>query len=131
MTHRVAGTALGLVLVAGCGLFVPSPPNGTESMPAPAGMVVTGEPEVAERQLELTLLRPDQPDFRRDITVAAGNVILADFGVSAGTYRLVGPGQACGLDVALAPETNTLVLLHHGSGGPCSFEVIEVDTSGY
>jgi hypothetical protein len=132
--RRIASIAC-LLLVAGCGpLFstsTPSPPNGTESIPAPASLVVRGEPSVTQRQLVLTLLRPDQPNFRRDVAVAAGAATLADFPVSAGVYRLVGPLQACTVDVTLAPNTNTRLLLRSGDGSDCSFEVIGVDTSGY
>jgi len=135
MTRQVAGIALAVVLVGACSVLgpnaSPTPPNGTESMPEPASVVVTGEPKVADQQIDITLLQPDHPDFRRDITVAAGNDILADLPVSAGTYRLVGPRQACTLDVTLAPKTNTSVLLRSGSVGTCSLVVIGVNTNGY
>ncbi len=103
-------------------------------MPSPAGLVVTGEPEVTDRPVELTLLRPDQPDFRRVTRIAGGEAIVGEFAVSAGGYRLAGsfgPGLACGLEVTLAPETTTSVVFRPGSGVPCFFEVVSVDSSGY
>jgi hypothetical protein len=135
MIHQVAGIALAVLVVGACTLLgansAPTPPNGAESMPEPASVVVTGEPKVADQQVDITLLQLDQPDFRRDITFAAGNVILAGLPVSAGAYRLVGPRQACVLDVTLAPRTNTSVLLRSDSVGTCSLVVIGVNTNGY
>ena len=138
MIQGRAVAVLVIVLVAGCDVFWPSPtsgpPDGTESMPSPAGLVVTGEPKITDRPVELTLLRPDQPDFRQVTRIAGGDVMAGDFAVSAGSYRLTGsfgPGLACGLDVTLAPSTTTFVVFRPGSGVPCFFEVVSVDSSGY
>jgi hypothetical protein len=126
--------ALVALIVTGCGWLPGSSPATSiagESMPSPASIQVIGDPAVAVRQVGLTLMLPDQPAFRRDIAIGAGEAIVGDFPVSSGTYRLVGPDGACALDVTLAPETNTIVLLRATTDDTCSLTVVATNPNGY
>ena len=118
------------LILAGCGPLGIAEPTATlydeAGMPRWASVIVTGEPPVAERDLDLELLTlPDEARLRT-IDIPAGTVIRWNEGVSEGAYRVVGPDRACQLDVDLPPERSTDLILSVTDDG-CSLRVAGPD----
>ncbi len=118
------------LVLAGCGplgIAGPTPTIYDEAgMPLWASVTVTGEPPVAQRDLDLALLTLPDAAPLRTIIIPAGTVIRWDEGLSEGAYRLVGPERACQLDVELPPEQSTAVILAVTDSG-CSLRVAGPD----
>jgi len=119
-----------LAFAACSGLLPPAEPADSaeepvERMPLYAGLHVTAAPAVAAAPLSIELLDPAEPAFSRTERFAVGVVVLAGFPVSSGTYRLVIDGGRCSLELDLAPQRETDVLLGLEDGA-CEIEVIGV-----
>lgn len=119
--RRVIGSVLVALLVVGAC-------SPTESMPQWAGIVVTADPPVAERDIDLAILTLPEEERLRTTTVPAGTIVRWEEGLSSGPYRVIGPSEECNLDVDLAPERSTDVVLTLTEGG-CSFRVVGPDES--
>jgi hypothetical protein len=96
-----------------------------ENMPLAAGLWITTDPEVAPYPVDIDI-RTLSGDRIRHLAFPAGTVVRMDEGLSAGSVRLVGPGEACAFDVRLIAERHTDIVLSLGSAGDCSFAVAAV-----
>ena len=125
--RRVVALAIGLATVlAACARVVPATPDpaiGQERMPAPASIWLTSEPAAPTQAVQVELLIPGEPNFRRVHTFQAGEVMLGSIPVSSGHYRLVGLGGKCGFDLFLGPVRETDVVIEVGDDGSCGFTV--------
>jgi hypothetical protein len=120
-----------LLVVNGCSLLgAPEPTVFDEAgMPRPAGIVITADPPVVDRPVELAILTIPEEERLRGTIIPAGTIVRWEQGLSAGPYRVVGPGQACSMDVDLPPERDTDVILSVLDDG-CSFRVVEPGAAG-
>lgn len=108
----------------------PTPePTPWEHLPPFASVRLTAEPASPNTDVRIEVSDPGDPDFRRAHTFAAGRPPRGSIPVSAGRYRLAGPGGACALDPDLQPEHETDVILHLPDGQPCFFTVAAVHGS--
>jgi hypothetical protein len=118
------------LVVTGCGplgMAWPTPTIYDEAgMPRWASVVVTGDPAVAGRDLDLALLTLPEAVELRTTAIPAGTVIRWEEGVSEGAFRIIGPDGACRLDVDLPPEQATAVILSVTDEG-CSLRVAGPD----
>ena len=126
--RSVLGVIAALTLVAACtGVDLPPPfapePVAEEHMPLWAGITIVGDPEVAERDIELEIQVMPEAERLRTTTIPSGTVIRWEEGLSDGPYRLLGEGGRCVLDIVLPPEQRTTVALRHDATG-CAFAMV-------
>ena len=112
--------ALGVLL---CAAVVVSSCGPTESMPSPASVWLTSDPERPARPVRVEMTIPDQPDFHREHTFVPGEDLRGSFPVSEGRYRLTGMGGACVLDVLLGANREADVVIRLDGAGGCVFLV--------
>ncbi len=103
----VVALSLIAVAVAGCAdlLWIPQEePIAEEDMPMWAGIEVVGDPEVAERPIQLELRTIPELERIRSIDFEPGTTVRWQEGVGEGPFRLAAFDGACHLDVDLPPE---------------------------
>lgn len=112
------GMAVG---IAACVPGLGSTPEAQENMPLYASIWLTAEPPipVLPVQVDLTVL-PD-PGINRSHTFVPGTALRGSFPVSSGEYRLIGLGGKCAMDLVLAPESETDVVIKVAETGGCEF----------
>jgi hypothetical protein len=120
MSRRSRTAGLGVLLcaaafVGGCG--------PTESMPDPASVWLTSDPENPAKPVKVELTHPDQDDFHREHTFVTGQVLRGSFPVSDGRYRLSGMGGACVLDIVLEGNREADVVIRLDDAEGCEFLV--------
>jgi hypothetical protein len=126
--RRLCWTALVAVSLVGCGTMADTlgePDVPVEHMPLAAGLWITTDPAVAPYPVDIDV-RTLSGDHIRHLDFPAGTVVRMDEGLSAGSVRLVGPGEACAFDVRLIAERHTDIVLSLGDAGDCSFAVAAV-----
>ena len=126
--QRLAWAALAAVSVAGCGTLTDAlgqPDVPVENMPLAAGLWITTQPEVAPYPVSIDIRTLSDEEIRQS-AFPPGTVVRMDEGLSAGSVRLVGPGEACAFDVRLIAERHTDIVLSLGDAGDCSFAVAGV-----
>jgi hypothetical protein len=109
----IGSLVVALLIVGGCAaLSSPEPTlHDDADMPSWASIVVTADPRVAERDVDLAIVMLPEAQRLRSTTIPAGTVIRWDEGLSEGPYRVVGPEAACSIDLDLPPERATEVVL--------------------
>ena len=117
-------------LFASCGL-VPQPgvgatfEPGVEHMPAPGLAHMSGDPDLAPRDLTLESFGQDGGKFPVSDAVAAGAVIEGSFWSNPGPHRVAVNGSTCEGEFPIAGDRMTEVLIHLTAGG-CRAEVTDV-----
>ncbi len=106
-----------------CAAVVASGCGPTESMPEPASVWLTSDPEIPSAPVKIEMTVPDEVDFHREHTFVSGQALRGAFPVSEGRYRLSGLSGACGLDVALGPSQEADVVIALDGDGGCAFLV--------
>jgi hypothetical protein len=125
----IGSIVVALLVVGGCSVMGPPEPTVIgESMPLWAGIVVTADPPVADRDIDLAIMLLPEEERLRTTTIPAGTVVRWDEGLSSGPIRVLALGDACAIDVDLPPERGTEVVLTLTEEG-CSFRVVAPDES--
>lgn len=119
-----------LLATAGCSsLATPEPTVYDEAgMPRWAGVTVTADPPVADRDIDLAIVLLPEEERLRSTTIPAGTVVRWEEGLSSGPIRVLAFDDTCAIDVDLPPERNTDVVLLLTEAG-CSFRVVGPDES--
>ena len=122
MVHRLRRRPLPVLVlsfvaiaIAGCAdlPWLPAPePIADERMPAWAGIDVVGDPEVAERPIQLELRTIPELERIRSIDFEPGTTVRWQESVGEGPFRLAAFDGACQLDVDLPPEQVVRYVLH-------------------
>ena len=120
LTSRSRTAGLGVLLcaaafVGGCG--------PTESMPDPASIWLTSDPESPAKPVKIELSHSDPDDFHREHTFVTGKVLRGSFPVSDGRYRLSGMDGPCVLDIVLEGNHEADVVIQLDDAGGCEFLV--------
>jgi hypothetical protein len=126
--QRLSCAVLAAVSLVGCGTLAgpqAEPAAPVENMPQAAGLWITSDPEVAPYPVSIDI-RTLNGDEIRQVAFPAGTVVRMDEGLSAGSVRLVGPGEACAFDVRLIADRHTDIVLSLGEADDCSFAVAGV-----
>lgn len=128
--RRTIGSLVVALLVAGCSsLATPEPTVYDEAgMPLWAGVTVTADPPVADRDIDLAIVLLPEEERLRTTTIPAGTVVRWEEGLSSGPIRVLAFDDTCAIDVDLPPERNTDVVLLLTEAG-CSFRVVGPDES--
>jgi hypothetical protein len=124
------GSFVVAVLVAGgCSVMGTTEPTViSESMPLWAGITVTADPPVADRDIDLAIVLLPEEERLRTTTIPAGTVVRWSEGLSSGPIRVLALDDTCAIDVELPPERSTDVVLMLTADG-CSFRVVGPDES--
>ena len=93
-------------------------------MPAPASLYLTADPAAPQAPVTVVMTEPGDPDFIVTHTFPAGVELHGVYPTSSGRYRLTAMDGACALDLFLAPDLDTDVMLRVFDGGGCGFAVI-------
>ena len=128
--RRGIGSFVVAALVAGgCSVIgTPEPTVITESMPLWAGITVTADPPVADRDIDIAIVLLPEEERLRTTTIPAGTVVRWEEGLSSGPIRVLALDDTCAIDVELPPERSTDVVLMLTEDG-CSFRVVGPDES--
>jgi hypothetical protein len=128
--RRTIGSIVVALLVAGgCSVVAsPEPMVISESMPLWAGITVTADPPVADRDIDLAIMILPEEERLRTTTIPAGTIVRWEEGLSSGPIRVLALDDTCTIDVDLPPERNTEVVLELTDDG-CSFRVVGPDES--
>lgn len=128
--RRGIGPIVVALLVVGCAsLATPEPTLYDEvGMPLWAGVTVTADPPVADRDIDLAIVLLPEEERLRTTTILAGTVVRWEEGLSSGPIRVLALDDTCAIDVDLPPERSTNVVLMLTEDG-CSFRVVGPDES--
>jgi hypothetical protein len=129
--RRAIGSIVVALLVAG-GCSVVGSPEPTVydevGMPRWAGITVTADPPVADRDIDLAIVILPEEERLRTTTIPSGTVVRWEEGLSSGPIQVLALDDACNIVVDLPPERSTDVVLTLTSDG-CSFRVVGPDGS--
>lgn len=128
--RRGIGSLVVALLVVGCASNATPVPTLYDEvgMPLWAGVTITADPPVAERDLDLAIVLLPEEERLRTTTIPAGTVVRWEEGLSSGPIRVLALGDTCAIEIDLPPERSTdVVLIQTGDG--CSFRVVGPDES--
>jgi hypothetical protein len=127
--RTIGSLVVALLVLGGCSVVgSPEPTVIGESMPQWAGIVVTADPPVAERDIDLAIMTLPEEERLRTTTIPTGTIVRWGEGLSSGPYRVLALADTCAIDVSLPPERETEVVLTL-IDDDCWFRVVGPDES--